>query len=374
MQHIRMDGGNVMNHSLLLYATRLRSYLVLLQLMFVVLYGFHLKLPLPGFDVGVLIFLAVCTLLVLTLPAAQLAGPWCIGLLAMADGSILFGAMPDGPQGVEGITAMFLLLAMASYMPSILHFVLVSSLLILGYGISLYRVDVLQSELVLLIPSLLSVTLVLLSKMGIFQAEIERLTLEQLRKPSMKDALTGLSNRAQFLAQLERIIQYRHINRYFHFAVLFVDLDGFKPVNDTFGHKAGDAVLRHVGKLLQACVRKGDLVGRHGGDEFTVLLNDVNSPAEAARVAETILAKLRMPIDVGEPVVVGASIGIAMSTNLHDKADDLIRDADGAMYRAKAKGKNCYMISDQTDLSKAELQERWKRMVQTNWLAQSDRP
>jgi predicted signal transduction protein with EAL and GGDEF domain len=71
---------------------------------------------------------------------------------------------------------------------------------------------------------------------------------------------------------------------------------------------------------------------------------------------------------------VGASIGIALSTNLHESADDLLRDADGAMYQAKAKGKNCYIISDQTNLSKAELQERWKRMVQMNWLAQSDRP
>lgn len=363
-----------MNHSLLRYTFNLRSYLALLQLMFVVLYGYHVELPLAGFNVGILVFLAVCTLLVLTIPAAQLGSPWCIGLLTTADAGILFGAMPDGPQGVEGIAAMFLLLAMSSYMPSILHFVLVSGLLILGYGISLYNVDVLQSELVLLIPSFLCVTLVFLSKMGIFQAEIERLTLEQLRKPSVKDSLTGLSNRAYFLAQLERIIQYRQMNRYFHFAVLFIDLDGFKPVNDAFGHKAGDMVLRHVAKLLQGCVRKGDLVGRHGGDEFTVLLNDVNSPAEAARVADTILAKLRKPIDVGTPVIVGASIGIAMSTNLHDHADDLLRDADGAMYRAKAKGKNCYSISDQTDLSKAELHERWKRMVQMNWLAQADRP
>jgi len=266
---------------------------------------------------------------------------------------------------------MFVLLAMASYIPSIPHFVSVSGLLIIGYGVSLYKADVLQTELVLLLPSLLCVTLVFLSKMGIFQTEIERLTVEHSRKPSMKDPLTGLPNRAQFLEQLGRIIQYRYINRNFDFAVLFIDLDGFKPVNDKFGHKAGDAVLRHVAKRLQACVRKGDLVGRHGGDEFTVLLNSVTNPSDAARVADTILSKIRTPIDVGESVVVGASIGIAMSTNLHVGADDLIRDADGAMYRAKAQGKNCYVISDQTDINKAELKERWKQIVQVNWLSRA---
>jgi diguanylate cyclase (GGDEF)-like protein len=108
-------------------------------------------------------------------------------------------------------------------------------------------------------------------------------------------------------------------------------------------------------------------VGRYGGDEFTVLLNNVKSPSDAARVADTILSKIRTPIDVGEPVVVGASIGIAMSTNLHEGPEDLIRDADGAMYRAKARGKNCYVVSDETDISKAELKERWKRLAHMNW-------
>jgi diguanylate cyclase (GGDEF)-like protein len=196
-----------------------------------------------------------------------------------------------------------------------------------------------------------------------FKAELQRVEDETSRHTSAKDPLTGLPNRAQFLEQVGRIIQYRYINRNFQFAVLFIDLDGFKPINDKLGHKAGDVVLRHAAKLLQGCVRKGDLVGRYGGDEFTVLLTNVKSPADAARVAESILSKIRTPINVGESVVVGASIGIAMSTNLHEGAEDLIRDADAAMYRAKAQGKNCYVVSDQSDLPKGELTERWKRVT-----------
>jgi diguanylate cyclase (GGDEF)-like protein len=98
------------------------------------------------------------------------------------------------------------------------------------------------------------------------------------------------------------------------------------------------------------------------------LLNNVKSQADAAAVAQTILSKIRTPINVGEAVSVGASIGIAMSTNLHEGAEDLIRDADAAMYRAKARGKNCYVISDQSDIPKAELKERWKRIAQLNWM------
>ena len=113
---------------------------------------------------------------------------------------------------------------------------------------------------------------------------------------------------------------------------------------------------------------KKHLVARYGGDEFTFLLNNVKGPADAIRAAERILAKVQDPINVGESVKVGASIGIALSTNIHERAEDLIRDADGAMYRAKAQGKNCYVISDQrADIPKAELKERWKRVAQLRW-------
>jgi diguanylate cyclase (GGDEF)-like protein len=180
----------------------------------------------------------------------------------------------------------------------------------------------------------------------------------------MSDALTGLPNRAQFVERVTRSIQCCRQNRDFQFAVVFIDLDGFKPINDKLGHKAGDTVLRQTAKRLHGCLRKGDIVGRYGGDEFTLLINNVSGSSDAVRVAERVLSKLKEPINVGEDVQVGASIGIALSTNIHERAEDLIRDADGAMYRAKAQGKNCFVISDQSmDLPKEELKERWKRTV-----------
>lgn len=202
------------------------------------------------------------------------------------------------------------------------------------------------------------------------QAELRRMaaTEEQTRNKSQCDALTGLPNRAQFLEHVARSVQCGQNNREFHFAILFVDLDGFKPINDRLGHRAGDAVLRQTAKVFQGCLRMGDMVGRYGGDEFTFLLNNVKGPSDAIRIAERILTKVQAPINVGESVKVGASIGIALSTNVHERAEDLIRDADGAMYRAKAQGKNCYVISDQgADLPKRELEERWKRVAQLNW-------
>jgi len=211
---------------------------------------------------------------------------------------------------------------------------------------------------------------VFLSKISITQAEIRRLTdtEEHTRNKSMCDALTGLPNRAQYLERVGRAVQCQQNNRDLHFALMFVDLDGFKPINDRLGHKAGDTVLRETAKLFQSCLRKGDIVARYGGDEFVFLLHNVKSSSDAIHVAERILAKVQTPIDVGEPVKVGASIGIALSTNIHEQPEDLIRDADGAMYRAKAQGKNCYVLSDPSlDTPKAELKERWKRMAQLKW-------
>ena len=352
-----------MSKTSIMKTSSVRGYLLLLHVMFGILYAFHLEPPLTGLEVGTLLILGTSVLLVLTIPGAQLAAPWFLSLLTMVDAGVLFATMPGGPGGVETIAGMFVLLAMVSYIPAVPHFAVVSGLLVIGYGVSLYAADFLQTEMVLLLPSYLCVTLVFLTKMELFHTQFQHFTEEKSRQTSMKDSLTGLANRAQFLQQLERIIQYRQINYNFHFAVLFLDLDGFKPINDKLGHKAGDVVLRQTAKLLQGCVRKGDIVGRHGGDEFVILLNNVSSAADVGRVAELILSKVRTPIQVGDPVVVGASIGIAMSTNLHGEPEDFIRDADSAMYRAKAQGKNCYVISDHTDIPKGEVKVRWKQLA-----------
>ena len=125
------------------------------------------------------------------------------------------------------------------------------------------------------------------------------------------------------------------------FALLFIDLDGFKSVNDTLGHPAGDQVLVGVARRLEACVRPGDVVARLGGDEYAVLLERIDQAADAIEVAGRILDELRPPFAVnGRDVVVSASIGIAVSLTGREAVEDLLRDADTAMYRAKANGRH----------------------------------
>src|SRR4029078_2862076 len=167
---------------------------------------------------------------------------------------------------------------------------------------------------------------------------------------------------------LTRVVQYTNHNPSFRFALLFVDLDGFKPINDRLGHKAGDAVLRQVAKIFDSCLRQGDVVGRYGGDEFIFLLNHIAHPSEVTQLAERILAKLQSTLNVGEPVTVGASIGIAFNTNMGETVEELIRDADQAMYRAKAQGKNRYVLCHPSqDVPASDQIQRWKRMMQLKW-------
>ena len=123
-----------------------------------------------------------------------------------------------------------------------------------------------------------------------------------------------------------------------------------------------------MARLFQSCLRQGDVVGRYGGDEFIFLVNQVKDPSEVTQVAERVLTRLQAPIHVGEPVTVGASIGIVFNTNMNETAEELIRDADKAMYRAKAQGKNRYSISNQAvDIATPELLGRWRRMMHLKW-------
>lgn len=338
--------------------------------MYLLLYCIHLQPLATSLPIGPVLALGALSL-VLTIPSSQLMTPWFIGFLALANLSILLGTVPSNLRIDPGmICALALLLAMTSYIPSIPHFATISCLLVAAYGAALYRADLLQTDAVLFLTALLGLTLVFLSKMGFAQAQMQRMTEthERSRQESMIDPLTGLPNRAQFLDHVSRSVQYGQNTPQFRFAVLFIDLDGFKPINDTLGHKAGDAVLRHAASIFKGCLRKGDIVARYGGDEFTFFITNVKGSADAIHVAERVLAKIQTPVNVGEIVKVGASIGIALSTNLHERAEDLIRDADDAMYRAKARGKNCYVLNDQAaDIPTVELKARWKRIVQLKW-------
>ncbi len=156
------------------------------------------------------------------------------------------------------------------------------------------------------------------------------------------DPLTGLPNRALFHDQCEQT--FRRADRHGRpVGVLFIDLDRFKAINDSLGHAMGDLLLQRVGKRLAACVRETDAVARTGGDEFTVLVDEMSEPRYAATVAEKLLGAMTQPFPVGDhKFVISASIGISCYPNDGSDVHVLLKNADAAMYRAKEEGRNTY--------------------------------
>jgi PAS domain S-box-containing protein len=178
---------------------------------------------------------------------------------------------------------------------------------------------------------------------------------EALEHSAFYDGLTDLPNRILFADRLQHALMRSLRHSDYKFAVLFIDIDGFKVLNDSLGHSAGDELLIQIAKRLTANFRDTDTlarsaapdsqpsqngVARLGGDEFTVLLEDVFNPSDAIRVAQRIQAKLATPFDIkGQQIVIAASIGIALSGSSYSGAEELLRDAEIAMYRAKQAGK-----------------------------------
>jgi len=161
------------------------------------------------------------------------------------------------------------------------------------------------------------------------------------------DALTGLPNKALFVERLEKVVGRARGTGGQLFAVLFLDLDRFKFVNDSLGHLAGDRLLVTFSQRLEGCVRPGDMIARFGGDEFAILVDDIEGAADAARVADRVQKALAAPFNLGGPeIYISGSIGIALSSTGYDRAEDLLRDADTAMYRAKAGGRARYEVFD----------------------------
>ncbi|GAA2344345.1 hypothetical protein GCM10010170_029820 [Dactylosporangium salmoneum] len=161
----------------------------------------------------------------------------------------------------------------------------------------------------------------------------------ELRRLALHDPLTGLANRILLRERVQHALD-THARSGHVFAVLFIDLDGFKQVNDSLGHAAGDALLRQVSTRLAQCVRASDTVSRYGGDEFAVLAEQLAAAEDALVTAERILAAVPVPYDLdGTTVTVSASVGIALNAD-HLTTDDILRAADEAMYRAKTSGKD----------------------------------
>ena len=175
-----------------------------------------------------------------------------------------------------------------------------------------------------------------------------------------RDPLTGLPNRTVFERRLKRALERREGD----FAILFLDLDDFKVVNDSYGHPAGDQVLRQVAERLVQCLRPVDTIARYGGDEFVILLEGLDTEESAKRAAGRLLRTIGDPISVeGNSIRVTASIGIVPGGLQIGETNDAIRLADRAMYRAKALGRRCYVVFDERECPPLQAAHPKKRSL-----------
>jgi diguanylate cyclase (GGDEF)-like protein len=191
---------------------------------------------------------------------------------------------------------------------------------------------------------------------GRLQSDLRHVTdlQEKLRHQALHDALTGLPNRTLFLDRAENALRLASRTQRWP-AVLYLDLDGFKPVNDTYGHEAGDLVLQAFAGRVRGCLRAADTAARLGGDEFAVLVHGPIDADGVERVVARMRAEMRRPIDLGagRQATVGASIGVAIADAATDDVETLLRRADSAMYTAKRARDGYVLHEEPSDFSRA---------------------
>jgi diguanylate cyclase (GGDEF)-like protein/PAS domain S-box-containing protein len=186
-----------------------------------------------------------------------------------------------------------------------------------------------------------------------YEGFVEDITLRKeaesrLVHQAFHDPLTGLPNRLLFLDHLRMAMDRARRRPDFRFAVLYMDLDRFKIINDSLGHDIGDKLLRHVSSALVACGRSTDTVARFGGDEFAILLEDLTASRDVIRFSRRVLGEIATPLELeGREVTTSGSLGIVLHTGGYDRPEALLRDADTAMYHAKAQGKSRFKVFNQ---------------------------
>ncbi len=180
----------------------------------------------------------------------------------------------------------------------------------------------------------------------VFQDISQRKKTEaELIRNAFYDSITGLPNRVLFIDRLTQAFEHSKRRKNYCLSVLFVDLDGFKEINDKFGHGMGDKLLVDIAQRLKCSLRGADTVARFGGDEFAILLEDIKDVSDATNVALRIQESLETPFDINKrKILITASIGIALNSASHQEPSNLLDDADSAMYQAKDRGKARYMV------------------------------
>ncbi len=190
------------------------------------------------------------------------------------------------------------------------------------------------------------------------------------RRSVTQDLLTQLPNRSYFLQRLTQAIQLNHRQPSHHYAVLFVDLDNFKTINETLGHEIGDQLLVHIAKQLKLLLRESDLVARIGGDEFAVLLDGLPDGEQAIAAVERIQHKLKVPVVIdGQQISIGVSIGITFSNNGYRQPEAALKDADSAMHQAKQRAKS--RVQQQLQLQKQTHPHQSPILIQNELAADS---
>lgn len=288
-------------------------------------------------QMGALLGLMLICGSLIVLPAGVVGASWFPGLLALGDTAITTGLIYlSGEASSDLYLTYFVIILIATTTRTPKQMFALLFIVCAIYGMLLYRE--VRVTGVLLEHHLLRVPLLLI--MAIFYSH----TVESVRNLSQYDSLTGLPNRLQFLRLVTKGLTHTgYANQ--RIAILSLDLDGFKLINDTLGYRAGDQLLKGVAARLKQCLGKRHTLARHGGDEFTILLEGVSSSEQVARLAQEIIGTIAPAFKLADrEIFITTSIGIALYPEDAGDADSLIKNADAAMSRAKQQGKNAYQF------------------------------